>query len=69
MQRMPLSAPVRKCETLDLEDFRRGKGIPKISWMEVIRKDLSGLALSEDMAMDRALWRCKIRTKEALSVC
>ena len=69
VQRRPLSAPVRKSETLDLGDFRRGRGRPKISWMEVIRKDLSSLALSEDMAMDRALWRCKIRTKEALSVC
>ena len=37
VQRRPLTAPVRKCEVLDLGDFRRGRGRSKKSWKEVIR--------------------------------
>ena len=61
VQRRPPSAPVRKCESLALEDFHRGRGRPKKSRKEVIRQDLSLLALAEEMSMDRDHWRRSIR--------
>ena len=32
VQKRPFTAPVRKCEVLDLGDFRRGRGRLKKSW-------------------------------------
>ena len=57
-------APVPRSEGLDLGEVRRGRGRPKKSWKEVIRQDLALLSISEDMAMDRALWRASIRVAE-----
>lgn len=37
VQRMLPTAPVRRCQSSDLGAFIRGKGIPKKSWMKVIR--------------------------------
>ena len=56
---------MRRCETLDLGDVRRGKGRPKKKWMEVIRQDLSLLSLSDDMTMDRDHWRRSIRAEDS----
>ena len=64
VQRRQLTEPVRRCEVLPLGVFRRGRGRPKKSWKEVIRQDLSALALTEDMAMDRAHWRASIRADD-----
>ena len=64
VQRRPLTAAVRKCEVLDLGDFRRGRGRPKKSWKEVIRQDLFPLSLSEVTVMDRTIWRQCIRVED-----
>ena len=64
VRRRPSSAPVRRCESLDLGVIRRGRGRPKKSWMEVIRHDLSRLNLSEEMTADRDHWRRRIRAAD-----
>ena len=64
VSRRPVSAPVRRCEILNLGDFRRGRGRPKKSWLEVIRHDLNLLNLSEDMTSDRDHWRRSIRAAD-----
>ena len=61
VQRRLESAPVRRCESLDLGVFRRGRGRPKKSMREVIRNDLTLLDLVEGMARDRVLWRGRTR--------
>ncbi|XP_070002436.1 uncharacterized protein [Nicotiana sylvestris] len=50
----------RRRERLVLEGQWRGRGRPKKYWGEVIRKDIVLLQLTEDMTMDRKVWRLRI---------
>ncbi|XP_070008330.1 uncharacterized protein [Nicotiana sylvestris] len=67
VKRRRADAPVRRCERLALEGERRGRGRPKKSWGEVIRRDIALLNLTEDMTLDRRVWRLKIRVEGLLS--
>ncbi|KAF3652347.1 hypothetical protein FXO37_17559 [Capsicum annuum] len=53
VKRRGRDAPVRRCERLALDGFRRGRGRPKKYWGEVIRRDMEQLQLTEDMTLDR----------------
>ncbi|PHT58230.1 hypothetical protein CQW23_00593 [Capsicum baccatum] len=53
VKRRDTDAPVRRCERLALDGFRRGRGRPKKYWGEVIRRDMEQLQLTEDMTLDR----------------
>ncbi|XP_070013916.1 uncharacterized protein [Nicotiana sylvestris] len=64
VRRRSTDAPVMRCERLTLEDLRRGKSRPKKRWGEVIRQDTKQLQLTEDMTLDRKLWRSMIRVIE-----
>ncbi|PHT94658.1 Polygalacturonase [Capsicum annuum] len=57
------AAPVRRCETLALDGFRWGRGRPKKYWREVIRYDMEQLQLTEDVTLDRKVWRKWIRVE------
>ena len=61
VRRRPAEAPVRRCESLDLGDIKRGRGRPKKSWKEVIQHDFNLLNLSEAMTADMDHWRQCIR--------
>ncbi|XP_055821948.1 uncharacterized protein LOC129890416 [Solanum dulcamara] len=61
-RRVP-DAPVRRCERLAMDYFRRGRGRPKKYWGEVIRQDMAHLRLTEDMTLDRRVWRTHIRVE------
>ncbi|KAF3674291.1 hypothetical protein FXO37_06460 [Capsicum annuum] len=61
VKRRGTDAPVRRCEKLALDDFRWGKSRPKKYWIEVIRRDMKQLQLTEDMTLDRKIWRTQIR--------
>ena len=54
-------ALVRRCERLAMDGFRLGRGRPKKYWREVIRHDMEQLQLTEDMTLDRKVWRMRIR--------
>ncbi|KAF3638907.1 hypothetical protein FXO37_24173 [Capsicum annuum] len=56
VKRRGMDAPVRRCERLALDGFRRGRGRPKKYWGEVIRRDMEQLQLTEDMTLDRKKW-------------
>ncbi|KAM3286480.1 hypothetical protein P3S67_025279 [Capsicum chacoense] len=56
-------APVRGCERLALDGFRRDRGRPKKYWREVIRHDMEQLQITEDMTLDRKVWRSRIRVE------
>ncbi|XP_070017308.1 uncharacterized protein [Nicotiana sylvestris] len=60
IQRRILDAPVRRCERLVVEGTRRGRGCPKKYWGEVIMQDMARLKISEDMTLDRKMWRLSI---------
>nr|XP_009798620.1 PREDICTED: uncharacterized protein LOC104244819 [Nicotiana sylvestris] len=53
--------PVRRCKRLPVVSLRRGKVSPKKNWGEVIRQNMDLLQLTEDMSLDRKVWRKKIR--------
>ncbi|KAF3684046.1 hypothetical protein FXO38_00469 [Capsicum annuum] len=53
VMRRGTDAPVRRCERLDLDGFRRSRGRSKKYCREVIRHDMEQLQLTEDMTLDR----------------
>ncbi|VFQ73049.1 unnamed protein product [Cuscuta campestris] len=61
VRRRDVDAPVRRCERITVIGGSRGRGRPRRNWKEVIRQDLGLLTLTEDMALDRNLWRTRIR--------
>ncbi|XP_060191168.1 uncharacterized protein LOC132620753 [Lycium barbarum] len=63
VKRRGIDAPVQRCERLALDGFRRGRGRPKKYWGEVIRQDLALFQITEDMTLDRRLWRAQIRVE------
>ncbi|KAF3683364.1 hypothetical protein FXO37_01873 [Capsicum annuum] len=56
VMRRGTDAPVRRCERLALDGFKRGRDRPKKYWREVIRRDMEQLHLTEDMILDRKLF-------------
>ncbi|XP_070022910.1 uncharacterized protein [Nicotiana sylvestris] len=61
VKRRGVDALVRRCERLALEGQRRGRYRPKKYWGEVIRRDMALLQLTEDMTIDRNVWRLRIK--------
>ena len=56
-------APIRICERLALDGFRKVRGRLKKYWREVIRHDMEQLQLIEDKTPDRKMWRLRIRVE------
>ncbi|PHT59477.1 hypothetical protein CQW23_01840 [Capsicum baccatum] len=44
-----------------MDGFRRGRSRPKKYWGDVIRQDMAQLQLIEDMALNRNVWRTRIK--------
>ncbi|KAF3637054.1 UDP-glucose:glycoprotein glucosyltransferase [Capsicum annuum] len=61
VMRRGMDAPVRRCERLALDGFKRGRDRPKKYWREVIKRDMEQLQLTEDMTLDRKVWRKNTR--------
>ncbi|XP_070050175.1 uncharacterized protein [Nicotiana tomentosiformis] len=61
VRRRSIDAPVRRCGRLTLAGIMKGRGRPKKYWSEVIRQNMARLQISEDMALDRKVWRSSIR--------
>ncbi|PHT56700.1 putative cytosolic oligopeptidase A [Capsicum baccatum] len=57
-------APVRRCETQAMEDFRWGRGRSTKYWKEVIRHDMEQLQLTDDMTFERNVCRMRIRVED-----
>ncbi|PHT58854.1 hypothetical protein CQW23_01217 [Capsicum baccatum] len=66
VMRRGADAPVRRCERLALNGFRRIRGRPKKYWRELIRHDMEQLQLTKDMTLDRKAWRSMIRVEAAM---
>ncbi|KAF3634913.1 putative pre-mRNA-processing factor 6-like [Capsicum annuum] len=63
VMRRCMNALAPRCEKLDMDYLRRGRGGPKKYWREMIRHDVEQLQLTEDMTLDR-----KVETKKAAYV-
>ena len=49
----PMDAPARRVEKIDFEQGKKLRGRPKMTWMEVVKKDIKLLELEERMVADR----------------
>ncbi|XP_070025393.1 uncharacterized protein [Nicotiana sylvestris] len=61
VKRRSTDALVKRCERLALGGKRKGRGRPKKSSKEVIRRDMEQLELTDDITLDRRVWRLRIR--------
>ncbi|KAM2693357.1 hypothetical protein EV2_007535 [Malus domestica] len=60
VQRRPTNAPIRRYDYGTEVQGRKGRGRPRKTLDETLRKDLEYLDLTEDMTQDQAQWRSKI---------
>ena len=64
VQRRPMTAPVRRSETIQVEGARRNRGRPKLTWVEVVKRDMAACNLIADKALNRAEWRNRIHVAD-----
>ena len=56
IQKRPINAPVRKSDAIHIEGNARGRGRPKLIWIEIIKKYLVWCGLNDIMTLDRVEW-------------
>lgn len=59
-----MTAPVRMSETMQVEGARRTRGRPKLTWDEVVRRDMAACNLMAYMALNRVEWWNMIRVAD-----
>ena len=64
VQRRPLEAPVRKVDQMIFSPVRRGRGRPKRTLGEVIKRDIRINDIPEDLIWDRKQWRYLIHVAD-----
>ena len=60
VQRRPPEAPVRNGVLERVDNVKRGKGRPKLTWDELVKRDLKNWNISKKIALDRSTWRLAI---------
>ena len=68
IQRKPLDAPVRKSDLLTIHGNARGRGRPKPTWIEIIKKDITSCNLSVSLALDRSEWSKQIHVANPMQL-
>ena len=61
-----MDAPVRMVEKIDIEQGKKLRGRPKMTWMEVVKKDMKLLELEERMVADKNDWRRRIHVLDRI---
>ena len=64
VQRMPPEAPVRSGVLKHVDKVKRGRGRPKLTWDESVKRDLKDWDIFEELALDRSAWRLAINVPE-----
>jgi hypothetical protein len=64
IQRMPPEASVRSGILSRPENTRRGRGRPRLTWEEVIKRDLKEWNIPKELALDRNAWNIAIHVPE-----
>ena len=62
----PMNAAVRRVEKIDIKQGKKLRGIPKMTWMEVVKKNMKLLELEERMMVDRNDWRRRIHVLDRI---
>jgi hypothetical protein len=60
VQRRPSKAPVHSGVLDRVGSVRRGRGRPKLTWEEVVKRDLKEWDIPKELVMDRSAWRLAI---------
>ncbi|KAJ1699237.1 hypothetical protein LUZ63_007749 [Rhynchospora breviuscula] len=63
-QRRPPEAPVRSGILNHFENTRRGRGRPRLTWDEAVKRDLKDWNISKELATDRSAWKLAIHVPE-----
>ncbi|KAG2556461.1 hypothetical protein PVAP13_8NG079408 [Panicum virgatum] len=64
VQRRPLEVPLRSGVLKRVDKVKRGRGRPKLTWDESVKRDLRDWDISEELALDRSAWRVAINVPE-----
>ena len=64
LQRRPAEAPVRTGIISRIESTRRGRGRPRLTWEEAVKRDLKEWNVSKELATDRSAWKLAIHVPE-----
>ena len=65
IQRRPSKAPVRSGVLKRANKVKRGRGRPKLTWEESVKRGLKDWYISEELALDRSAWRLAINVPES----
>ena len=47
-----------------VDNLKRGRGRPKLTWVESVKRDLKDWNISKEIALDRSAWRLAINVPE-----
>jgi hypothetical protein len=64
VQWRPPKAPVRSGVIKRTDNVKSGRGRPKLTWDEFVKRDLKEWNISKDLAMDKSAWRLAINVSE-----
>jgi len=64
IQRRPQDAPVRSGITGRADNVKRGRGRPKLTWEEAVKRDMKDWGIVKELAMDRGAWKSAIHVPE-----
>ena len=64
VQRKSSVAPVRNEVLERVDNVKRGRGRPKLTWDESVKRDLKDWNISKEIALDRSAWRLAINVPE-----
>ncbi|KAL6494927.1 hypothetical protein OROGR_030846 [Orobanche gracilis] len=66
VRRRPVEAPVRRLESWGTINIVKGRGRPKKIWIKLIENDMPFLGIGESMAMERQIWKERIRVVDEI---
>ena len=64
VQRKSSVAPVRNEVLERVNNVKRGRGRPKLTWDESVKRDLKDWNISKEIALDRSAWKLAINVPE-----
>jgi len=57
-------SPVRNGVLERVDNVKRGRGRPKLTWDESVKRDLKDCNISKEIVLDRSAWRLAINVPE-----
>ena len=60
IQRRPIEVVVKKCNIVTIDGSIRRRDTLRLTWANVVNRDMNLLNLTNEMALDRVEWRKKI---------